>query len=144
MIHRADIAEQRQYNRFRVPKGIFVALRSHDVKVGQVLDISMGGLAFDYIPREELSSGPSELQIFLVGNVYVYKIPFKSVWDQEAKQVSASSLRMRQCGVQFGELTGNQKSELEYFIRHHTITDDKLVHSVLRSKIKQKASFCSC
>jgi hypothetical protein len=92
---RAQVVEQRQYNRFRVPKRVFVALTSHDVKVGQVINMTMGGLAFRYIPCEQPSSGPSELQIFFAGNAYVYKVPFKTIWDQEAEQLPSSTLRMR-------------------------------------------------
>ena len=123
MILRAEIVEERQYNRFRVPKRVFVALTSHDVKVGQVTNMSVGGLAFRYIPCEGPSSGPSELQIFLAGNVYVYKVPFKTIWDKEAEQLPSSSLRMRRCGVQFGELAPHHISQLEYFVENHTIAD---------------------
>jgi hypothetical protein len=83
----------------------------------------MGGLAFRYIPCEQPSSGPSELQIFFAGNAYVYKVPFKTIWDQEAEQLPSSTLRMRRSGVQFGELAPHHISQLEYFVKNHTIAD---------------------
>jgi hypothetical protein len=83
--------------------------------------MSMSGLAFRYIPREEPSSGPSELHIFLAGNAYVYKVPFKTICDQEAEQVPSSFLTMRRCGVQFGELTQSQIAQLEYFIQNYAM-----------------------
>ena len=144
MILRAEIVEQRQYNRFRVPKRVFVALTSHDVKVGQVIDMSVGGLAFRYIPREVTSSGPFELQIFFAGNAYVYKVPFKAVWDKEVEQPPSSTLKVRRCGVQFGELAPHHISQLEYFVKNHTVADALVNHSVRRSKIKPNASSCPC
>jgi hypothetical protein len=121
MVYRAETVDQRQYNRFRVPKRVFVALRSHDVKVGQVIDMSVDGLAFSYIPREELSSGPFELQVFFADNVYVYRVPFKTIWDKEAEQLPSSTVRVRRCGVQFGEMAPHHISQLECFVENHTI-----------------------
>jgi len=47
--------EHRKYTRYHVPEGSFVTLGPSNAILGQILDISMGGLAFRYInsqPKE--------------------------------------------------------------------------------------------
>ena len=50
---------QRKHKRFGAPIGTYVALRPDFVKVGQITDISVGGLAFDYVGDDEGSSAES-------------------------------------------------------------------------------------
>jgi hypothetical protein len=51
---------------------------------------------------------------------YLYKIPCRAVWDRKVNENHFSSISMRRCGVQFGELTPYQKAQLEQFIQDHT------------------------
>ncbi len=113
---------QRRYARFRVPKDAFAALGSVCIKVGQIINISMGGLAFRYLLPNEGPSNASELDIFLAGRTfYLYKVPFETVWDLVTNETPFSSINTKVCGLQFGDLTDKQKSDLRYFIRTHTI-----------------------
>ncbi len=91
--------------------------------MGKIIDISEGGLAFRYINTEDKTSGPCELDIFLSdGNFYLNKVPFKNISDVEMDNVpSLASIRMRRCGLQFGDLTPDQIFDLEYFIENHTV-----------------------
>ena len=91
--------------------------------MGKIIDMSMGGLAFRHIDTEEETSGPCELDIFLSdSNFYLHKVPFKNISDFEIYNVpSLSSIRMRRCGLQFGDLTPDQIFDLEYFIENHTV-----------------------
>jgi hypothetical protein len=85
------------------------------------MDISMGGLAFSYVAGEDQPNRSYELGILLAEHSFhLTKIPFETIWDKEAEQLPSISLRMRRCGLQFGELTRDQKSQLEYFVQHHT------------------------
>jgi len=78
MIPKKEMVEQRQHKRFQVPKGTFVGLGPHDTKVGQIIDVSMGGLAFRYVGSEEPSNG--ELDIFLnERDFYLGRVPFRTV-----------------------------------------------------------------
>jgi len=120
MIPEKEIVEQRRYKRFQVPKGTFVGLGPHDTKVGQIIDVSMGGLAFRYVGDAEPSNG--ELDIFLSErDFYVGRIPFKTVSDFEITGRIGSSISMRRSGVQFRKLTRGQTSQLEHFIQNHTL-----------------------
>ena len=115
--------ERRRQPRFKVAEGVFAALVNHTSKLGQIRDISKRGLAFRYIDHGEAPVETTELKIIIgSGGVYLDKLPFRKVADFEIKnEYSFSSLKMRQIGLQFGELTSRQSSRLEYFIQNHTI-----------------------
>ena len=119
-----ETPNQRRHARFRVLRDAFAALGPDYIKVGQILDISMGGLAFRYIVPEEGPSNASELDIFLAGRTfYLYKLPFETVRDSATNEAPFSSMNMKVSGLQFGDLTDNQKSNLRYFIQTHTTAD---------------------
>jgi hypothetical protein len=93
--------------------------------VGQIIDISRGGLSFNYVPTPELQDESLELDIFLAGgSSYLYKVPFKAVSDSETDSDDPfPSLTMRRYGLQFGELTDSQTSRLKYFLENYTIKE---------------------
>lgn len=112
-----------EHVRFKVPKDAFVALRSDYLKLGQIENVGMDGLEFRYATSEGPLKEPFELDIFLAGSAfYLYKVPFEAISDSErANATPFPALPMRQCNVRFGELTLNQRSQLEYFIQNFTI-----------------------
>ena len=120
---RKGLVERRKHIRYRAKEGALAAVRPQYVKIGQIIDISRGGLAFRYTVTDSQGNESHELDIFLIGEVFhLNRVPFKIISDLRInKKSSPSSLRMRRCGVQFGELTQNQIHELEYFIRKHTL-----------------------
>ena len=123
MIHTKGRVERRQMKRFKVAEGAFAALVNHGYKLGQIKDISERGLSFRYIDNEEEHSDARELKIILgSGGLCVDKVPFKKVTDFVVKsEFSFSSIKMRRIGLEFGELTQDQQTRLNYFIQNHTI-----------------------
>jgi hypothetical protein len=121
MIPKKEMVEKRQHKRFQVPKGTFVGLGPHDTKVGQIIDVGMGGLAFRYVGSEEPSNG--ELDVFLnERDFYLGRVPFRTVSDFEiTSRRDSISTAMRRSGVQFRKMKPNQISQLEYFIQNHTL-----------------------
>jgi hypothetical protein len=114
------VTDQRQYDRFQVPRTTFVALWPHYVKAGQVKDISMGGLCFCHDVIRKSPDGLLALDIFLAGRAfYLYKVPFEMVWDLQQADETHTSANLRRCGLRFGELTPGQKLQLDYFIQTH-------------------------
>ncbi len=121
MSNRNQLAEQRKNKRFQVPKDAFAALRPDYIKVGQIINISMGGVGFRYLGSEGPANA-SELDIFLAGRTfYLYKVPFETVWDLVTNEMPFNSINMKVCGLQFGDLTPHQISQLEYFIQDYAI-----------------------
>lgn len=118
--------ERRKHRRFEVQNDIPVILRSNDIKVGSVVDLSMGGLGFRYAGIEKPIGESGRLSILPANDsFYLYKIQCKPVWDCRIGEDLYSSMSMRRCGVRFGELTPDQKAQLKYFIEQHTTDGGK-------------------
>lgn len=115
--------DKRKHRRFRMQDIAFAVLRNHVRKVGQIMDISLGGLSFHYIVNGEDPDKSLELDILLAyQGISMKKVQFKTISDiQIANKSPFSPLLMRRCGVKFGGLTDNQKSQLKDFIRNHAV-----------------------
>jgi hypothetical protein len=120
--------EQRKHKRFSVSNGAFVALRPDYLKVGQLKNLGMDGLAFTYLINDGTAPDQSfELDIFLVGRTFFLKdMPFRTISDVARDGILFSSVRTRQMRVQFGDLTSHQKAQLEEFIQNHTNGEAKV------------------
>lgn len=114
--------ERRKHKRFKATQGAYAVLGPEISKLGQIKDISMGGLAFKYLADEARPNGAGELDIIIRQNsFYVKEIPIQTVSDFElARENAFSTVRLRQQGVQFSKLTSDQTSQLELFLKHHT------------------------
>jgi hypothetical protein len=116
--------ERRKQKRFRVPRGIFVLINPDSSKVGQIIDIGMDGLAFDYVGADMESSTESrELKIFTSDYSFrLYNIPCRIVSDLKTYRVPPGlPTGLGRCGVHFGDMTPYQTARLEYFIGRHTM-----------------------
>lgn len=115
--------ERRQQPRFKAVEGVFAALVNHSSKLGQIKDISKAGLAFRYIDQGDAAEEANELKIIVAkAGVYLDKLPFKKVTDFQLKREHCfSSIKMRQIGLQFGELTSRQHTRIADFIQKHTV-----------------------
>lgn len=122
-MEREDRVERRKHKRFQAKNGTFAALKARGRKLWQILDISRGGLAFRYVTTaEELEESP-KLDILTSDTRFsVEEIPIRNISDSEiVKEYSSSNLGLRRRSVQFGKLTDDQRSQLEYFIHNHTL-----------------------
>ena len=118
--------EQRKYARFLPPAQAFAALGSKYTKVGKVKNISLGGLAFEYITGEEKDGNFSQVDIFLVGDVFhLYNVPCKMVYDIQihvphVNNTFIKKLTTKRCGIKFDELSKDAIIQLELFLEAHT------------------------
>jgi c-di-GMP-binding flagellar brake protein YcgR len=93
------------------------------------MDISMGGIAFRYMDSKK-PTDESRLDMFLTeGDMCLGQVPIKAVSDYEipntvlcktVDEIPPSCRTMRRCGVQFGDLTQHQRSQLQHYIQNHT------------------------
>ena len=116
-------SDRRKTKRFKASYGAYAVLGPETSKLGQIKDISMQGLAFKYLADEARPNGGGrELDIIIHQNRFCVKsIPIQTVSDFElAKENALSTVRLRQQGVQFGNLTSDQASQLEFILKHHT------------------------
>lgn len=126
MINSQKLTERRLHERFRVQQGVYALLKNGSSKLGQIENISKGGLAFKYINHGEKLDEPSEIDIFLSGYGFFLKgIPCKRISDIHIDNyVPFSTFEMRQLSVQFGEMNNDQKAHLDTFIEKYTTGQD--------------------
>ena len=90
--------------------------------MGQIVDMSQGGLSFDCI--DEACSCGDRLKLDILSakeKFYMGRIKFKPVHELKSSNDPAlSPIPMKKQGVQFVDLTFNQLSRLEKFLRKHT------------------------
>jgi hypothetical protein len=117
--------DKRKDKRFLVGEEVIVALRNRSSRVGRVKDISMGGLSFEHIYDEDLGGNHSKNDVSLwVDNYSMADIPCRVVYDipiSEPPEYDYLSVhfRTRRCGVQFGKLTENQETQLNFLLKTH-------------------------
>ncbi len=115
------IVERRKDRRFLAHDGVFVTLKPSDTHMGRVIDINMYGLAFEYVNGEDSPVHPNELEIFVSDSAFrLNKVPCQIIYELTVYESPLSSGNKKRCGVEFGELTPKQTSQLSDFIEHHT------------------------
>lgn len=120
----SQLAERRRDKRYKVPDG-GVALVTppgpHSTIVGDIIDVSMNGLSFQYLADKAIPAGATELTIASARDKsYLRGLPVRAVSDFEIAKVPFSSLSPRRHGLEFGDLTPEQVAHLEKFIATHT------------------------
>ena len=112
--------ERRFHQRFEAHSG---AIASPQLNVvGQIVNISESGLEFRYVASQERSRESTVLSIQLTNHTFrLDQLPFKVVRDVAMPQsFSVGSISLRYCGVEFEDLTDDQKRAVRYFIQNHT------------------------
>jgi hypothetical protein len=119
----ANEKDRRKDKRFQVKRFTFVKLWSESNEdIGQLLDISKRGLSLRYFSKAQNPINFSQLGLFSPDcDLAIDGIPFRVVSDNELPNGSPlDPIDFRRSGVQFGQLTTKQLSELEYFLKTNT------------------------
>jgi len=123
MIDSKKKANRRKHQRFMVREGAFAVMKPGYKNLGQIKNISKGGLAYRHIADKRLENGLYKMDIFLSNkDFYLENVPFKTVTVfDEASEFPYSSVMMKRRCIQFGDLDTEQKEMLNYFIMNHTL-----------------------
>ena len=111
-----------QINRMSMGEIACAVYNSKPAIMGQIVDVSQGGLSFDCIDEAWPSEKSLKLDILSANDkFYMGRIKFKPVHERKSKDTtSLSPIRMKKQGIQFVDLSFKQLSRLERFLRHHT------------------------
>jgi hypothetical protein len=115
--------DKRNDKRFQVKRFTFVKLWSESNEdIGQLLDISKRGLSLRYFSKAQNPSNFSHLSIVSSEcDSAIDKIPFTVVSDTDLANGSQSGpIIFRRAVVKFGQLTSQQLSKLDDFLKKHT------------------------
>jgi hypothetical protein len=114
---------RRRHERYKAKNNVFVEIKDSVVKMGQVLDISKGGLAFHYLDFGRQPKKSFEIDILVKNNgFHLGNVQFKGITDLKAdKEYALSYMPIRRLGGQFNKLSQNQMYQIENLIMHHTL-----------------------
>ena len=119
--------EHRKYIRFLVPDNAFAVSMPAFSKVGKIKDISIKGLAFEYITDETSETEISHANIFLNDDEFeLLNMPCRVVYDVLSDRSGPGSssemkIKRRRCGIRFTRLPALQRVQLEKFLEKYTI-----------------------
>jgi hypothetical protein len=117
MINSQQQPDRRKQKRFNVQSDAFVAVGPHFDKVGPIIDVSMGGLAFHYLAIGKHKEGLSADMILTNRDFFMGYVPFEIVRDFEVPNIQPPGIAtMRRCSLRFRDLTQSQVSQLRFFI----------------------------
>ena len=111
------MAERRKYERLKIKGKAVAYYKTHSPKVAEIIDISQQGLAFSYVGSTEPPNSSFEIDIVFPDRTdYVEGISCRSVSDCEIASGTGDCIGTRRCGVQFGELTDDQRAKIQRLI----------------------------
>jgi len=112
-----DSSERRKYARFTVGEGAFAFINNIPFAIR---NISEGGMKLQSVVFDESLPQELLLDIFLQNeNFYLQNLPVRLVRFQKQSSASPFGNTHIQCfGLQFGDLTEQQKTRLDFFIAH--------------------------
>ena len=115
-----ETIERREYERFPTHEDAFVCLGGGSAMLGKIVNISTSGLLFHYSGSVEQTSDKSLLHILMIdGSFSSGWWPMRIVWDTEVpSKYSFDQVSMRFSGIQFGNLTDDQRAQLADFMRN--------------------------
>ena len=121
MVKKETKVERREYERYKVSNDTSVLLKNDNSQVGQLLNISVDGLALIYVTGDKRIQGWFDIYLFGRDHFFLNKIPFRVISDSLIEDMTLfRTMTKKRCGGQFGELTHVQRSHLDYFITNHT------------------------
>jgi len=103
----------------------FAALGWEYTKVGKIIDISMGGLAFSYIVGMKQNGDVCTVDIFLTERQFhLHNLPCRIVYDYEIDKPFGLEEGMeffanRRCGIQFASM--ERRNVISFFIDTYAI-----------------------
>lgn len=112
---------RRQHERFKLKVRAYVSFNADQTKLGQVADISQGGLAF--LSIEEFKSAAGDIVLFSQGgDFWLDRIPVmvKGCCKIDSRPFF-SLTTLRRYSLQFGNLSEEQTGRLDSFIQEFAV-----------------------
>ena len=112
--------DKRKHKRFEVKDGAYTVLSYKPTVMGQIINVSSEGVAATYKGKRLKESFEIDLFISDAG-FYLEQIPVKTVSDHKiAGKFLFGPEKIWQRSMHFGELTDDQQSQLDEFLKLHT------------------------
>ncbi len=113
--------ERRKFRRFKTRTDILAETGPYSAVVGQIIDVSIGGLSFRYIDSGVSLKKHFKLNLWVNNEIYLDGICVKAVSDfKTACGNKNSSITIRRAGLMFWEPLFEQLSMVKNIIQLHT------------------------
>ncbi len=114
------MVERRQHSRYRVSSRAFAVHWSAPTIIGQIIDISKGGIAFSYIDDTIMETATELGILYTEGNFFLEKVLFQRVSDTAISGHPKSTVKMKRLSGKFLSLSEPQQEELKLFIEQYS------------------------
>ena len=113
--------EVRMHNRSSVRKGAVAAFfqpdESESFMLGEIVDISEGGLGICYVDVEDRYNESLQVSVYgLDDKAFLERIPCKIVYDLEMPVDPTAILSTRRCGINFEGISKDLLEQLKRFL----------------------------
>lgn len=136
-----ESVERRKNKRFRVQEGVFAVLGAKSGRMGQIVDISQGGIAFHHKNGDTYNGETAELSILFddESNTVGYgPLKFQAVIVSEVPIRHTGGTAWHRCCLQFTDLTYYQRSWLNDCIQNLTVVDKGVAPADTKKKILEQ------
>lgn len=125
MTDSTNMNERRAHPRYKVKTQAFAALATQCL-IGQIRDISKGGISFTCIAGLKSESTVFEIEIFTPDNKFhLREVAFRIISETDVEdRIPSSALQKKLITGVFLDLTGSQSAQLEYFLDRYIVADD--------------------
>lgn len=127
--------EKRKFKRFKGREGAFAAFIKPNelINLGQIQDISMGGLCVTYLSTNNRNEDYSAIKVFGSNGRFIHlsRIQCRIVYDYDVPEGSWQQISTRRCGVEFEDLSVKHQSMLQEFIDYFA-SDEILPQNTFR------------
>jgi len=128
----------RKHKRFNARNGACATFarpeQAGPTKVGQIVDMSMGGMALKYVSEGEINRSDERIYVEIFGIsapfITAGKISCRVVYDIPLTDSSDSAVKLRRCGLEFQGLSQLQSYNIGHFIE--TFSRDQSRNVALR------------
>lgn len=122
-----EVPERRKQGRYKTKNGSSVRFKSRPAMSGRLINVSRGGLAFDYLAEKRETNESMNLRLVSTSfDALSSSLSVKTIWDVRIRgRTSDASSTIRRCGVRFDDLTGDQKLDVDRLIRTYTTSRPK-------------------
>ena len=111
MVEKEITVERREYVRYEASNDASVLLKNGHSQVGQLLDISVDGLALIYVSSDKKIEGWFNIYLFGRDQFFLNNIPFKVISESLIEDIPLfNTMIKKRCSGQFGNLTSQQRS----------------------------------
>ena len=121
--------DKRKFKRFKGKEGAFAAFIKPDefLNMGQIQNISMGGLCVRYLSTHENHGGGSTIKIFGSNDrfIHLHRVQCRIVYDHEVPEGSWEQISTRRCGVEFENLSVTDSSTLQELIDYFAFDENQ-------------------